>query len=120
MKEKLLFIERNGSAEFRLYLSNVLTALAKMVGSAMAPASATGSDNIAAEHELFLIGEVIRQSRAMDARRGLSYLRYFAQLLPASRPARSALFRAVKASKRQRSVLLDLIQLGGYCCATTL
>src|SRR6478672_7893445 len=31
LREMILFIERRGSAEFRLHLSNVITALAKMV-----------------------------------------------------------------------------------------
>ncbi len=115
LKEKVLFIERHGSAEFRLHLSNVMTALAKMVGARRAgkkPSFEPGSDS--SDYELFLIAEAIRQSREMAPARATSYLRFIARLLPASRPARGAILKAIAAPARRRDELLDLIQVGAF------
>ena len=112
LQEKVRFIEQHGSAEFRLYLSDVITALAKMVGGRRAG----DNGNLDEEHELFLTAEVIRQSRSMARRRATSYLRFFARLLPASRPARAAMLKAIAAPQKKRDAMLELIQVGGFRC----
>ena len=112
LNEKVRFIERHGSAVFRLYLSDVITALANMVSSG----HAANWEVSYSERELFLIAHTIRLSRAMAPGRATSYLRSFAQSLPTFWPARLAILKAIDAPKKTRDAMLDLIQIGGFRC----